>query len=355
MARIPKALKNLFLVLVHISIVNSANAENERFLRIPVNNTSGDIEKKIIGGTNAARPGKYPFFVSWGGRCGGSLIHTDIVLTAAHCMHIPINEFAIINSFEFGNTNTEQVVTRAIRQKILHPQFKRSAFQYDFALLVLQEPVRSIKPIPLDFDNTEKVGNLKTIGYGDSTDSEWSTEPSLLQEVTLPALSSEVCQWVFKSRADGDVVYDQQTMICAGHLNGGKDACQGDSGGPLFSVDGNGNAVKQVGLVSWGINCALPGLPGVYARTSAIKDWLPCQICIYSRDKPSYCDHLVCDACLDRPMFWYDSLGYDCGAYGALDECDDVGDYFVNFGATANQACCVCGGGRSVRYPDRMY
>ena len=56
-------------------------------------------------------------------------------------------------------------------------------------------------------------------------------------------------------------------MICAGEK--GKDSCQGDSGGPMVDA-----AKKQVGVVSWGIGCALAGYPGVYARVSTYADWI---------------------------------------------------------------------------------
>jgi secreted trypsin-like serine protease len=41
-----------------------------------------DVDVRIVGGT-AARSDDYPFFVFWEG-CGGTLIHGDIALTAAH-------------------------------------------------------------------------------------------------------------------------------------------------------------------------------------------------------------------------------------------------------------------------------
>lgn len=61
------------------------------------------------------------------------------------------------------------------------------------------------------------------------------------------------------SAYSGDI---QDNMICAADTD--QDSCQGDSGGPLYDSDNN----ALVGVVSWGIGCALPQYPGVYARVS---------------------------------------------------------------------------------------
>ena len=57
-----------------------------------------------------------------------------------------------------------------------------------------------------------------------------------------------------------------------------------------------------------------------------------------------------CNECVDSPLGWYDADGpyYDCAWYAQGSNCADLGDYFANFGKTANQACCACGGGESV-------
>merc|ERR1719387_1210144 len=65
-------------------------------------------------------------------------------------------------------------------------------------------------------------------------------------------------------------------MICAGVEGGGKDSCQGDSGGPLFLKKADGSELVQVGVVSWGNECANAAFPGVYARVSQFASWF-CQ------------------------------------------------------------------------------
>merc|ERR1712110_1158783 len=103
-----------------------------------------------------------------------------------------------------------------------------------------------------------------TSGWG--TLSSGGSAPNDLQYVRVPAITNSQC-----NAAYGGSITD--TMLCAGYPNvGGKDACQGDSGGPFVCND-NGNAVIA-GVVSWGIGCAHPNYPGVYARTTTALSWI---------------------------------------------------------------------------------
>lgn len=81
------------------------------------------------------------------------------------------------------------------------------------------------------------------------------------------------------------------TQLCAGDEQGGRDSCwvsetkqnseldswtlidqQADSGGPLMVRNPEGMVV--VGVVSTGIGCGRPKLPGLYTRMSAYMPWV---------------------------------------------------------------------------------
>jgi trypsin len=66
--------------------------------------------------------------------------------------------------------------------------------------------------------------------------------------------------------------FDGPTGVCASDLL--KDSCNGDSGGPLFGHVGTTKV--QIGIVSYGVSCALPKFPGVYSEVNnpQVRSWI---------------------------------------------------------------------------------
>ena len=102
--------------------------------------------------------------------------------------------------------------------------------------------------------------------------------PTFLQSVGVNLFSEEYCIEHSTDEAKEGIMHEVE--ICAGTpdkdnnglIDAGKDACSGDSGGPLTCVR-DGQPVL-VGLVSWGLECANEGEPGIYTNVFPFVDWI---------------------------------------------------------------------------------
>lgn len=69
-------------------------------------------------------------------------------------------------------------------------------------------------------------------------------------------------------------------------------ASQGDSGGPLLCRDPNDKERWFVGgIVSWGVKCAHPQLPGVYANVPQYVPWILQQMQRFNNDNEEEHQH----------------------------------------------------------------
>jgi len=119
--------------------------------------------------------------------------------------------------------------------------------------------IEMIDMAPKDMNLEEgKLGTVSGFGYTKYQ----GTQATELRRILVPIHTSERCSQMYQNVTS---VYNGTVMLCAG--GGDKDACQGDSGGPLVAKDEEG-VFKLVGVVSWGIGCATPNVPGAYARIS---------------------------------------------------------------------------------------
>ncbi|MEM9601456.1 MAG: serine protease [Pseudomonadota bacterium] len=241
-----------------------------------------EVSSRIVGGTPVAE-GTYPWMAGVYFRagsttlfrpaCGATLIADRWVLSAAHCFFDSAGapELATNVAVELGVTDqTTGVQTPVffgiVSRIIVHPDYDADSSLNDIALLELPQAV-PLAPmaLPGDFEAVARVGETAVVAGWGRTSEGGDTSPQLLQ-VGVPVVSNTQC---------GDTYANMNgpAMVCAGGLpSGGFDACQGDSGGPLFVA--RGGQLVQVGVVSFGIGCARPGVPGVYTRVSNYRSWI---------------------------------------------------------------------------------
>ncbi len=242
---------------------------------------AGSTTPRIVGGKNAD-PNEYPWAAAllfanindgFNARfCGGTLIASRWVLTAAHC----VSDFSSASEVEIAiGINDLDNISNADRKTVsnifVHPAYNTISQDNDIALLQLTTPSNNAVLAIADNALTDNIttGELMTIiGWGNTSASiQTPAFPTLLQEAQIPRFDFDACNTIYDNLLTSN-------MICAGFAAGGKDTCQGDSGGPILYVDTNDGAYYQAGVTSFGNGCAAADNPGVYTRAANYIEWI---------------------------------------------------------------------------------
>ncbi|KAJ8719663.1 hypothetical protein PYW08_011838 [Mythimna loreyi] len=231
--------------------------------------------ERIVGG-EPSNLGQFPYQagllgsyagISGTGVCGGSLISSNRVITAAHCWFDGVNQawrFTVV----LGSTTLFSGGTRLDTSVVaVHPTWIPLLVRNDVAVVYLPTSVSfsdTISPIALpsgsqlqeDFAGVSAIAS----GFGLTSDDGAISNNQFLSHVNLNVISNSVCSIAFP-------VVLQDSNICTSGL-GGSSTCRGDSGGPLVTlIDGE---PILIGITSFGsgLGCEV-GLPAAFARVTS--------------------------------------------------------------------------------------
>jgi len=209
--------------------------------------------------------------------CGGSLLNSLWVMSAAHCV-IDGTSAELL----FGSVDVDLMTTGRYAVEVHYPKtYGDSTSNDDISLIKVDSAIpfsKSIKPIQLPSKAQAADTYVKTVlivsGFGKMASKKEST---ILQYTEVIGISDTECKKTYGN-------YLTPSILCTnGYANKNQGSCSGDSGGPLIT---KGNNSIVVGIVSFGsAQSCTNGLPAGYTRVGKYLDFIASTTGIPLRDK----------------------------------------------------------------------
>lgn len=204
--------------------------------------------------------------------CSGTLIRSDVVLTAAHCLDTARGgrTFSTMApgslAIYVGDRPATDLLSHVygVVETVIHPSYDRRALRNDIALVRLARPItEAVTPVPelpasLGFSSADIGSLVDFAGFGDTEDGGFGEKLHVI--LPLGGLGCTVAGCPDGGQAATQVSYAQGV--------GGP--CSGDSGGPLFLHRGGQSYVG--GITSYGDAYCL--YYGVSTRVDAYTAWI---------------------------------------------------------------------------------
>lgn len=231
----------------------------------------GESFEAIVGGTPAAN-GEAPWTVavlrSGSFTCGGALIATNKVLTAASCVYGSESSPATF-SVRYNSKTLTGGSTITVSKISRHASYNSSTIDYDVAVLTLASAFTpGTNAAVIQVASSEPTsGTVATVAGWGRTSGGGAVSNTLLK-ADLNIVARATCQSTY-----GSLNSITARMLCANAQNRGM--CGGDQGGPLMiAVDGK---YQLVGIMSWGVSGCLTTYPSVFSNVVNLRSWIVSQ------------------------------------------------------------------------------